>query len=83
MVFSVGSNEYGQLGVADSQLRVSSAPLLVDIFSEQGLKTLIVKCGGNHSACITEDGTLYTWGQGREGALGAGIRDNVFEPICP
>jgi alpha-tubulin suppressor-like RCC1 family protein len=56
---------------------------LVDLFSEQGIKIIQVKCGGFHSACITEDGQLYTWGQGRNGALGGNTRDDLFEPVSP
>ena len=81
MVFSVGSNEYGQLGVADSQLKSSSAPLLVDYFSEIGVKASMVKCGGFHTAAVLENGSLYTWGRAQNGALGTGQSSNAFEPV--
>jgi alpha-tubulin suppressor-like RCC1 family protein len=29
-----------------------------------------VECGGLHTACVTEDGRVYTWGNGKDGELG-------------
>lgn len=31
-----------------------------------------VACGRFHTACVTEDGGLYTWGRGANGQLGHG-----------
>lgn len=31
-----------------------------------------VSCGFQHTACVTEDGEVYTWGHGKNGALGHG-----------
>lgn len=32
-------------------------------------------CGFLHTACVTEDGEVYTWGLGKNGALGHGTWD--------
>lgn len=34
-----------------------------------------VACGYNHTVCVTEDGEVYTWGYGKNGALGNGSYD--------
>ena len=33
----------------------------------EGKKVLQVSCGFKHTACITEDGELYTWGSNKQG----------------
>ena len=33
-------------------------------------KVTQVACGFRHTACVTDDGSLYTWGAGRNGQLG-------------
>jgi alpha-tubulin suppressor-like RCC1 family protein len=38
-------------------------------------------CGHLHSAAVTEDGSLWTWGQGMQGELGLGKIDKT-EPTC-
>jgi len=37
-------------------------------------------CGFLHTACLTEDGEVYTWGLGKNGALGHGNWDQVSAP---
>lgn len=40
--------------------------------SLSGKNVVFVSAGGSHSAAITEDGALYTWGKGSYGRLGHG-----------
>lgn len=42
-----------------------------------------IKCGGSHSALITNGGFLYTWGSGACGATGLGHNSPSFEPAAP
>lgn len=37
-------------------------------------------CGFNHTAAVTEDGSVYTWGQGTNGALGHGDFESAEVP---
>ena len=39
-----------------------------------------VSCGFRHTACITEDGSVYTWGEGRNGQLGHSNTNDLIEP---
>lgn len=43
-------------------------------------KIKAVACGFQHTAVITEDGDVYTWGNGKSGALGHGNWDQVSLP---
>jgi len=45
-----------------------------------GKKITQVACGFRHTACITEDGCLYTWGEGRNGQLGHNDFTDEFIP---
>ena len=37
-------------------------------------------CGSSHSACILDDGSLYTWGKGRYGRLGHNDHESQSKP---
>ena len=59
-------------------------PQLVE--SLKGKKVVDAACGSSHSACILDDGTLYTWGKGRYGRLGHNDHDPQYKPkqvSCP
>ena len=46
----------------------------------QGARVIDVSTGCSHTACITEQGALYTWGHGTSGQLGHGNDDHVYVP---
>lgn len=46
----------------------------------EGFQVLSVACGTWHSALVTSDGRLFTFGDGTFGALGHGDRDNIAYP---
>lgn len=46
----------------------------------EGVQVLSVACGNFHSALVTVDLKLYTFGDGTYGALGHGDRENVLFP---
>ncbi|KAM9306994.1 putative E3 ubiquitin-protein ligase HERC1 [Pholidichthys leucotaenia] len=66
-VFSWGDGEYGKLGHGNSATqkypKLIQGPLL-------GKVVVCVSAGYRHSAAVTNDGELYTWGEGDFGRLG-------------
>ena len=50
------------------------------IESLQGKHVKDIACGSGHSAAITTNGELYTWGQGDHGRLGHGDTVNQSKP---
>lgn len=53
-------------------------PKLVEAFSSAFIRD--VSAGSSHSAAITSDGELYTWGLGEYGRLGHGDANTVNKP---
>lgn len=54
------------------------------IESLRGKEVVSIAAGGAHSACITSNGELYTWGKGRYGRLGHGDSEDQSRPkmVC-
>eukprot|EP00656_Telonema_subtile_P054087 TRINITY_DN7982_c0_g1_i2.p1 TRINITY_DN7982_c0_g1~~TRINITY_DN7982_c0_g1_i2.p1 ORF type:complete len:349 (-),score=51.62 TRINITY_DN7982_c0_g1_i2:82-1005(-) len=73
-VFVWGSNQSGQLGLADTVDRWS--PELLD----RGWEATHVAAGAAHSSCVTRDGALFCWGSGKWGQLGLGTNEDASEP---
>lgn len=75
-VFSWGEGEDGKLGHGnrDSYDR----PKLIEALS--GLGVADIACGSAHSAAITSEGHLLTWGKGRYGRLGHGDSEDQLKP---
>lgn len=46
----------------------------------EGKKIALVECGFNITVALTEDGDVYSWGFGREGALGHGDYEDTYLP---
>ncbi|XP_048583459.1 probable E3 ubiquitin-protein ligase HERC1 isoform X5 [Nematostella vectensis] len=77
-VYSWGDGDYGKLGHGNSQTQ--KIPKLV----EGALGNKVVCCiaaGYRHSAAVTEDGELYTWGEGDYGRLGHGDNNSRNVPV--
>uniref|UniRef100_A0A182IU73 HECT-type E3 ubiquitin transferase n=1 Tax=Anopheles atroparvus TaxID=41427 RepID=A0A182IU73_ANOAO len=75
-VFSWGEGEDGKLGHGnrDSYDR----PKLIEALS--GIGVVDIACGSAHSACITSQGHVLTWGKGRYGRLGHGDSEDQLQP---
>lgn len=72
-VFSWGEGEDGKLGHGN-RLNLDK-PKMIDALRSKKIRE--IACGSSHSAAITSNGELYTWGLGEYGRLGHG--DNVTQ----
>ncbi|KAL7559429.1 hypothetical protein ACA910_009989 [Epithemia clementina (nom. ined.)] len=74
-VLSFGTGQYGALGhgySAAKQLPDELRPRYIDALS--GVRCVCVAAGELHSAVVTSDGDVYSWGDGFCGQLGHGDR---------
>ncbi|OQR92398.1 regulator of chromosome condensation (RCC1)-like protein [Achlya hypogyna] len=69
-VMAFGSGDCGQLGhgVDEDDDMIVSVPRVVSALAKQQI--VRVGCGGLHTAAVTKDGNVYTWGCNDDGALG-------------
>ncbi|XP_025764891.1 probable E3 ubiquitin-protein ligase HERC4 isoform X4 [Oreochromis niloticus] len=75
-VFSWGRNDCGQLGLGDTQDR--HTPTLVHYLNMK--KTVSISCGKDHTAALTKDGAVFTFGSGQYGQLGHNSLQNEQRP---
>jgi alpha-tubulin suppressor-like RCC1 family protein len=75
-VFTWGEGKNGLLGHGDETNQL--APTRVDALV--GVNAKEVSCGGSHTAVCTDDGHMYTFGEGEYGQLGHGDKENMSSP---
>jgi len=76
-VFSVGTNDYGQLGLGDRVDR--KTPREISFLSEKFLDR--VSSGPRHSCAISKTGEVFCWGDSRLGQCGHGEK-GIFTTPC-
>ncbi|BBG94190.1 Regulator of chromosome condensation family protein [Prunus dulcis] len=84
-VFMFGGNHHGVLSNPDKMTPVkhsadSRAVVLEKVPGLEGSRTLHIAAGAEHSAIVTENGVLKTWGWGEHGQLGLG---NISDQTSP
>ncbi|KAI1887409.1 hypothetical protein AGOR_G00190000 [Albula goreensis] len=75
-VFGWGRNSAGQLGLNDEQDR--AVPCHIKFLRSQ--KVVYISCGEEHTAALTKDGGLFTFGDGSQGQLGHDSTNNEVLP---
>ncbi|XP_042192342.1 probable E3 ubiquitin-protein ligase HERC3 isoform X1 [Callorhinchus milii] len=75
-VFGWGRNDRGQLGLGDTEDR--HKPTYVKPL--EGKKTIHISCGEEHTAVLTKDGSVFTFGAGSFGQLGHNKRRDEIKP---
>ncbi|MGH0144461.1 UNVERIFIED_CONTAM: hypothetical protein FKN15_040782 [Acipenser sinensis] len=81
-LYTFGESDHGKLGLPPEQLNNNRVPQPVQGISAQVTR---VACGGGHTVALTDNGLLYTFGDGRHGKLGLGDENftNQFKPtLC-
>lgn len=74
-LFTWGWGEHGELGLGSTENQCS--PCLVDVGEHEIIE---VTCGAFHSAAVSKDGLLLTWGLGTHGQLGHGDTSSQTSP---
>ncbi|XP_014770177.1 probable E3 ubiquitin-protein ligase HERC4 [Octopus bimaculoides] len=75
-IFGWGRNSFGQLGLNDEIDR--NSPTFCKPLKYQRLK--YISCGENHTAALTQEGGVYTFGAGGYGQLGHGTTHSEIMP---
>jgi len=78
---SFGRNEFGQLGLGDTMSQ--NSPVFLsrhDSFNSR--RVLMAAAGNKFGSCITDDGSVWTWGHNLYGQLGVHAYDmaGLFDP---
>nr|XP_056711168.1 E3 ISG15--protein ligase HERC5-like [Euleptes europaea] len=75
-VYSWGKNTFGQLGLGHTEDR--NSPTYVNALEHK--KTVFISCGGEHTAVLSKDGLVCTFGAGCHGQLGHNSTRNELFP---
>ncbi|XP_064386075.1 probable E3 ubiquitin-protein ligase HERC4 isoform X2 [Halichondria panicea] len=79
-LFTWGDNSYGQLG-SDTQTDNKFFPMRVR--SLRGVPVVQVSCGSNHTLALSQDGTVYSWGENTHFQLGHSLDKSVISKPTP
>ena len=75
-VFAFGQGNCGKLGLGGCW--DEAVPRLVEALAKR--RTIQIACGIDHSAAVTDNGSVWTWGDNRFGQLGHGNNRDLATP---
>ena len=79
-VYTWGDGRLGQLGNLARKHNMHSTPRLVDYLVSYKVTVAYIACGQYHTAAVSNSGRLFTWGSGKWGQLGHGVRQDERFP---
>lgn len=77
-VYSWGKGKQGRLGHGSESSQLT--PKMIQYFAQNHVKVTQIAAGEQHSATITENCKLYTWGCGANYRLGHGTLQTMLKP---
>ena len=77
VLYSFGSNQFGQLGHGDTVPR--TYPTVIKFFMDMKKKVDQISCGFKHCACKSNN-KIYSWGCNSNGQLGTGNLKHMYTP---
>ncbi len=66
-VYSFGQGAFGQLGHGEEDDQTK--PKLINELRAASTKIKMLACGARHSAALSDNGVLYTWGCNEDGGM--------------
>ena len=79
LVYSSGTNKYGQLGLGGFNGKFDEFTC-IETLKKSGEKIVEISCGDSHVACRGSSGKVYTWGNNTNGQLGHGNNKHYCYP---
>ncbi|KAJ7953743.1 ultraviolet-B receptor UVR8 [Quillaja saponaria] len=79
-VYGFGSGKRGQLGISKDRIKSISLPEVTN--GLEGVEIVGINANGDHSAALTVDGHLYTWGRGYNGLSDAHLPQRLGSSMC-
>ncbi|CAG7818352.1 unnamed protein product [Allacma fusca] len=77
-VYATGYGAGGRLGIGG--IDSVSTPTLLESIQHVFIRKVAVNSGGKHCLALSADGDVYSWGEGDDGKLGHGNRNNCDRP---
>ncbi|XP_050578084.1 E3 ubiquitin-protein ligase HERC2 [Bombus affinis] len=77
-LYACGEGTNGRLGLGDDSNVCE--PKLIPFLSQYMIKKMAVHSGGKHALALTQDGKIFSWGEGEDGKLGHGNSVSLDKP---